>query len=245
MIEPQTDAPEPPRDEPWYRRRTTVAGIAAVLALSVAAGFAWRPHDRPPLRLGGLRGIDVSHYQGAINWSDVASGGISFAYIKATEGTNFVDPRFAQNWAGAEAAGLRRGAYHFFTLCSPGPDQATNFLNTVPVESDSLPPALDLELSGNCSARPPASSVEAEIGAYLQAVEAATGQQVVIYVRDDFEKRYPVRDWFPRPQWRSGPHRRSTNADWAIWQLGSGPVSGISGHVDLDVMRSPSTPSPS
>src|SRR5437867_1330928 len=118
MIEPQTDAPDP-ASSPWYRRRTTIAGIAAVLALAVAAGFVARlPRDRPSPRLSGLRGIDVSHYQGAINWDDVASGGISFAYIKATEGTNFVDPLFAQNWAGAEAAGLRRGAYHFFTLCS-------------------------------------------------------------------------------------------------------------------------------
>jgi len=252
MIDTQPDtpdtpeAPDAPRRQPWYRRRTTIAAAVAVVALAVTVGFLTeRSRDRPPLRLTGVRGIDVSHYQGTINWTEVASGGISFAYIKATEGGNFVDPRFAENWAGAEAAGLSRGAYHFFTLCSSGAEQAANFLNNVPVESDALPPALDLELSGNCAARPPASSVEQEVGAFLQQVEAATGTQVVIYVRDDFEKRYPVREWFARPQWRSGPHRRSSNTDWMIWQLGSGPVSGISGHVDLDVMRRPNLPTAS
>ena len=61
MIELQTDAPEPATRQPWYRRRTTIAGIAAVLALSVAVGFfAWLPHDGPSLRLSGPRGIDVS-----------------------------------------------------------------------------------------------------------------------------------------------------------------------------------------
>jgi lysozyme len=75
---------------------------------------------RPALLPGERYGIDVSHHQGVIDWERVANDGISFAYMKATEGNEFVDERFADNWRGAANAGLDRGAYHYFPLCSPG-----------------------------------------------------------------------------------------------------------------------------
>ncbi|HEX8099092.1 MAG TPA: GH25 family lysozyme, partial [Actinomycetota bacterium] len=84
----------------------------------------------------------------AINWRRVRAAGIEFAYIKASEGTDVSDPRFRPNWDGARAAGLETGAYHFFSLCSPGLDQAGNFLQAAPAARDAMPPAVDLEIAG-------------------------------------------------------------------------------------------------
>ena len=86
------------------------------------------PHHRPGLEAGERFGIDVSTHQGAIDWAAVAGDGIDAAYVKASEGATFEDDRFAENWAGAKAAGLEVGAYHFFTLCKEGEEQAANLL---------------------------------------------------------------------------------------------------------------------
>ena len=75
-----------------------------------------------------LAGIDVSHFQGEVDWGAVAAAGVRFAFIKATEGLDDVDPRFAQNWQGSRAAGLLRGAYHFLHPNLDARQQAAHFL---------------------------------------------------------------------------------------------------------------------
>jgi lysozyme len=219
------------------RKRWLLAiGAVATLAVAAAAGrYVWLPEYRPSLRPGESYGIDVSHHQGPIDWRRVARDGISFAYVKATEGGDHVDTRFAENWAGAAGAGLRRGAYHFFTLCVPGEAQARNFAGVVG-DAPMLPPAVDLELAGNCSARPPAADVERELRAFLTVVEQATGHRAVLYVGDDFAGRY-FRDVDGREQWVPRPLRRP-GGDWVMWQVsGFAHVHGIDGPVDLDVGR--------
>lgn len=144
----------------------------------VFAGWCWFvvvPNWRPLLRDGERYGVDVSAHQGEINWHRVASDGIEFAYIKASEGGDFTDSRFAENWTAAGEAGLDRGAYHFFTLCRPGDEQARHFIAVAPPDPPALAPAVDLELAGNCTRRPPASDVQAELRAFLEIVEAAWG----------------------------------------------------------------------
>ncbi|HEX2039684.1 MAG TPA: GH25 family lysozyme [Acidimicrobiales bacterium] len=200
--------------------------------------FVWFPHYRPALRDGERYGVDVSHHQGEIDWDRVARDDITFAYIKATEGKDHVDRRFEQNWEGARAVGLQRGAYHFFTLCSPGRAQAQHFVDVVPDDVDALPAAVDLELAGNCAARPPAAEVRAELDAFLDVVEEATGKQAVLYVGDDFERTYPVRKALDRPLWHRRILWRADVEGWWIWQFtGWGRVDGISGRADVNVMR--------
>ena len=98
-------------------RRRIVLGAAGLLVSGAAAWwFWWVPSWRPPLEDGERYGIDVSAHQRAIDWQAVAADGIEFAYVKATEGGDFTDRRFADNWAAADAAGLDRGAYHFLLL---------------------------------------------------------------------------------------------------------------------------------
>ncbi|HEV7720895.1 MAG TPA: GH25 family lysozyme [Iamia sp.] len=225
----------------WVRRGLvgTVVGLLVLGAVGFVGWKVWFPHHRPALRDGERYGIDVSNHQGAIDWDAVAADDIDFAYLKATEGGDHVDPRFASSWEDARAAGLDVGAYHFFTLCRPGAEQAANFLATMPDGSD-LPPALDLELTGNCADRPPADDVRREVRAFVDAVEEETGETVLLYVLDDWEDRYPSRDLGDRdrPLWhrRIGPLR--PGGDWTLWQYtGIARVDGIDGGVDLNVMR--------
>ena len=199
--------------------------------------YEWVPGWRPPLHEGERYGIDVSAHQGAIDWELVARDGIEFAYIKATEGGDFVDRRFAENWAGARDAGLDHGAYHFFTLCTPGADQAQNFLEVAAPDPDALAPAVDLELAGNCSDRPPPAEVNEHLNAFVDVVEASWGRQLVLYVGNDYLGRYPV-ERLARPLWLRRFLVRPSEGLWSIWQVhGYARVDGIDGPVDLDVMR--------
>lgn len=234
LEEPDTEAPAP-------RRRRWPFLVAGVLIGVVLVGlwgrYRWWPSYRPGLEDGERYGVDVSHHQGEIDWEKVAADDIEFAYIKATEGGDFVDTAFAANWAGAGDAGIDRGAYHFFTLCRAGAEQAANFLETVPTGGE-LPPAVDLELAGNCSERPTQTWVEEELGVFLDEVEEATGQPVVLYVGDDFEGRYPVRDELDRPIWHRRILFRPDVEGWWIWQFHAwADVDGIDGNADLNVMR--------
>jgi lysozyme len=201
--------------------------------------FVFVPNWRPPLREGERYGVDVSAHQGEIDWRRVAADEIRFAYIKASEGGSFTDSRFRANWAAASAAGLDRGAYHFFTLCRSGDEQARHFLAVAPPDPRALRPAVDLELSGNCSSRPPASKVDAELETFLNLVEAAWGRPALLYVGDDWEHRYPVRTRLDRPLWQLRFLRRPNLDNVRVWQIhGFAHVEGISGRVDLNIMRS-------
>jgi len=160
------------------------------------------------------------------------------AYVKASEGGDFVDRRFGENWRAAGEAGLDRGAYHFFSLCTPGLVQARNFLAVASPDPVALAPAVDLELAGNCGERPDAAVVHTELDAFLRQVEDAWRTEVVLYVGDDFEARYGVRRGVVRPLWHRRFLLRPDVDDWQIWQVhGYAHVDGVSGRVDLDLRR--------
>jgi lysozyme len=208
------------------------------VVVAVVFWFVVVPNWRPPLHDGERYGVDVSAHQGKIDWRQVAADDIDFAYIKASEGGGFTDSRYRENWTGAGEAGLDRGAYHFFTLCRPGEEQARHFLAVAPPDPRALAPAVDLELAGNCSRRPAASEVEAELATFLEIVDAAWGQPALVYVRDDWENRYPVRTRLDRPLWQFRFLRRPNLEDVRVWQIhGFAHVEGILGRVDLNIMR--------
>jgi lysozyme len=185
-----------------------------------------------------VMGIDVSVHQGQVDWPQVADAGYSFAYIKATEGVDYVDPQFTANWRGVHQAGMTRGAYHYFTLCSSGADQAADFLKTVPVDDTALPPALDLEFDGACDERPEADDAQGEIDAFVSAVEAAWGRRVVVYSSSEWRMHYGLPVAEERPDWLFSDSGRPGQGDWAVWQLRfDGTVPGITKKVDVDVAR--------
>src|SRR5919106_1214014 len=135
-----------------------LASCAAPTSYSSAAGDA-KPHPRVARAQElPIHGIDVSKWQGKIDWASVRAAGTQFAFIKATEGGDHVDERFLENWHGAQQAGIPRGAYHFVYWCRPAHEQAAWFKRNVPQDPDALPPVLDVEWNGqsvNCPKKVP------------------------------------------------------------------------------------------
>ena len=129
-----------------------------------------------------VMGVDVSRYQGNIDWPVLASQDVSFAFIKATEGSSHVDPCFAENWQGAAGAGVYRGAYHFFSFESSGATQAENFISVVGELDGDLPPVVDLEFYGEY-AEDPLSKKEtrAILDELLDTLEDHYGTPPIIY----------------------------------------------------------------
>jgi lysozyme len=214
-----------------------LASFAAPAALARARHAGFHHHRHHAHRLdarGTARGIDVSHYQGDINWRAVAHDHVSFAYIKATEGADNRDARFARNWRGARSAGIRVGAYHYFNFCRSGRAQAVNFLAVTP-RASALPPAVDLEPpSRHCRVSGP--RVRRELTTYLARVERRDGRRAVLYVTPGFYQTY--HRYLPaRPMWRrSISARPGRGQSWSLWQYRMrGRVSGIHGNVDLNV----------
>lgn len=216
----------------------TAIVLVAVVGIGAAWWFAYVPNGRPALRAGEVLAIDVSNHQGAIDWPAVAGDDVGAAMIKATEGNDYVDPRFTENWAGAGEAGIRRGAYHFFTLCSPGNEQAENFLSAAPPDADALAPAIDLELIGACERRPSQAEVDAELTDFRRTVEEAWGRPLLVYARGSFTSEYSIGALAERPQWVTNYFVRPADDSWTMWQVHYfAKIDGIEGQVDLDVLR--------
>lgn len=211
-----------------------------VLALIAAGALVHGDLISLWVRRDHLVGIDVSHHQGPIDWVKVRKAGVAFAFIKATEGATLTDSAFAANWSHANAAGVLRGAYHFFTFCSAGRDQAAHFVGVVPIELEVLPPLVDLELEGNCSKRPSVDELKVEIDDFLGIIEPFYRQKAIFYVTEELYARYGavtqerelfVRELFTRPGWLDG--RR-----WLFWQFhDNGRVDGVKGAIDLDAFH--------
>lgn len=218
--------------------------ISAVVVSSVASPAVARHVHRshPSEKHYRSHGIDVSHHQGHIAWAKLPRQGVDFAYIKATEGADRVDSRFSINWRASDAAGIRRGAYHFFTLCRSGRDQAVHFVRHVPADAAALAPAVDLEFPGNCKRRPSRTKFHKELGDFLRIVEARYGKHAVLYLTPHFDRHYRVSASFKRPLWlRSlGSRPRFGAHGWKIWQTSSSRrLDGVHGRVDWNVSRTP------
>lgn len=193
---------------------------------------------QPEARKVRQRGIDASHHQGDIDWRAVAGDDIEFAYLKATEGTTFTDPRFTDHRDAARKAGLDVGGYHYYQLCSPGRPQADHFaavLGRLDSPRD-LPGAIDLELAGSCAEPPPRDALLTEVQAFLERVRERTGRRPVVYLYPEFEERYGFADELDdHRQWVRSLDGRPAR-DWWIWQRSeTGTVAGIDGPVDLNV----------
>lgn len=188
-----------------------------------------------------VRGVDVSHYQGEINWNALAVQNIQFVYIKATEGSTYVDEKFADNFRAARQTGLRVGAYHFFSFDSPGTNQAANFIETVEAFKGMMPPVVDVEFYGNKEVNPPDPlEVRSQLQAYLDAVEEAYGKRPVIYATYESWELYIKNQFEDYPLWiRDIWNRPEKSLDWTFWQYTNrGRLKGFSGdepYIDLNV----------
>lgn len=189
-----------------------------------------------------IHGIDVSRYQERINWSTVSEMQVrdvrlSFAIMKATEGTTRVDPTFKRNWRNCKEAGLVRGAYHFFIASRDGKKQAEHFLKHVKLSSGDLPPVLDVETTNGVVA----FQLRKEVKAWIETVEQATGVKPIIYTNADFYKRYLQEHFEDYPLWVAHyleAHQPRISRSWVMWQHSeNGRVNGIRSKVDFNVFN--------
>jgi lysozyme len=187
-----------------------------------------------------VSGLDVSHYNGSIDWASVANAGIVFAYAKATEGTASQDTHFQANYTAMQQNNILRGAYHFFRPSLDGQAQADNFLKFVTaLEQGDLPPALDVEVSDGQAPHVIISRVQQ----WLDTVEAALGRTPLIYTARGFWSanlagspafgRYPL--WVAHYTNNPSPNLPPGFLNYTFWQYSeAGHISGITGSVDLD-----------
>ena len=226
---------------------TSVSTLYGVSVAYAAAGLFQLSLSPPPTPAVVLEGIDVSHYQGTIDWTQVPAAGKRFAIMQATVGETYVDPTYAANHAGARAAGLPIGAYHFaFPLGLPNDAvlQADWFADNAALLPGDLVPALDLERTGGLST----SDLQAWVGAWLGEVYAKLGVRPMIYTSPTFwtnsmgsttmfaDQGFSVL-WIAH--WRTStptlPAGNWGGHGWTFWQYSNcGAVTGITGCVDLD-----------
>jgi lysozyme len=186
-----------------------------------------------------VKGIDVSTYQGTIDWSKVAAAGIAFGVARVSDGTKYPDAQFASNWKQMKAQGIVRSVYQFFRASQDPVAQAdlllTDVANAGGFQPGDLPPVIDVETADGQTD----TAVRAAMQAWLDHVEAAVGRKPIIYsgpshstMLGDGFSAYPL--WVPN--WGvSCPKMTSNWTTWTFWQYSDqGTVSGISGAVDLD-----------
>lgn len=169
-----------------------------------------------------VKGVDVSSYQGEIDWDVLASQDISFVFIKATEGSSFVDKKFAYNFEEAGKTSLAVGAYHFFSYDSEGRTQAENFINTVVPFEGMLPPVIDVEFYGDKAVNPPDRvEVEKQLKTMLDLLEEHYGQKPVIYATEKSYELFLSDDYEEYDIWIRNVISRPELSDdriWTFWQ---------------------------
>ncbi len=193
-----------------------------------------------------IHGIDVSKYQGDIDWQAVKESGVAFAFIKATEGGDNMDAKFQRNWEGARAAGVPRGAYHFVYWCRPPHEEIAQFKRVAPADPDALPPVLDVEAtptSKSCKRTLYREEVLADMRQMLEDMERHYGKKPIIYTSVDFYQailhsdalsEYPI--WVRSTKYH--PQVRYGSRKWTFWQYRSdGSVPGITGAVDQNAFH--------
>lgn len=228
------------REHRWIVADAALLLGAALLLFVLYQTGIWEP-NRPASSSYTVQGVDVSAHQGTVDFARLSAQRIRFAFVKATEGAGFRDSRFAQNWDNARKAELKTGAYHFFHFDVDAAAQAANFIRTVPVEADALPPVVDLEFYGRYRQNHPArAQVRRMLDTLLPALEARYGKPPILYCTGDTYGAYLKGAYARNPVWiRSVGLPPAKPANWTFWQYSDkGKLDGYSGSepfIDFDV----------
>lgn len=206
-------------------------------------GFRWRAlYGDPNYPEGyGIHGIDISHHQGKIEWTKLRNAMINrttlkFIMVKATEGSDYIDENFDENFEMVKEIGIIRGAYHFWSNLSTAREQAYFFLDKVKLEPGDLPPVLDVE---NIPSNMSVEEFQMEILAWLHIVEDRYHVKPIIYTYYKFKETYLGDTRFDDyPYWIAHYYVSEVQykGKWKFWQhTDVGRLPGILGYVDLDI----------
>lgn len=222
--------------------RKWIAGLGALsLALALGAAGAWAfagswAPSRPEFRYQGLE-IDAAN--GPVDWAVVRGGGADFVYLTATRGAEVREPGFEERWLAVDAAGLRRGAMHVYSLCRLATDQANNFNTTVPRAEDALPPVVALDFDQGCAARPDRSVVVDELIRYLTIIEMHSGKPALLKISQRFEEAYRLTAAIKRPMWAVRNYFPPAYGarPWRMWQASDWRrIDGVSTPIHWSVV---------
>jgi lysozyme len=172
------------------------------------------------------RGVDISYWQGRVDWRAVEAAGISFVYLRATEGTTVVDSTFRLHWAALGETRILRGASHRFRPAGDAAAQAEHFLSVAAPRKGDLPPMLDIEAVDDV----PEERLVHGVRTWLRIVEQRTG------VRPIVQTLRPEREVGDYPLWIAEYGVQAPSVEkWVFWQHSQrGRVPGIENVVDLD-----------
>lgn len=251
---PRSKKKTQPRTMPVWLRNL----LAVCIILVFSTGFYWffiRPYAyrwKPCYGQKGygvcmpcnyeVHGIDISHYQGKIDWELLSQNReakfpIHFIFLKATEGGDHGDDTFTQNFGQARKYGFIRGAYHYFIPKTDAHKQADFFIRTVQLAKGDLPPVLDVETTGKQSPQ----ELKTAVKTWLDRVEAHYGVKPILYTSYKFKKRYLSDSIFNAyPYWIAHYYVDSVRYEgkWHFWQhTDVGTVPGIEEEVDLNVFN--------
>ncbi len=215
----------------WFKSNVTNSPEVESFGILMPKGYA-------------VHGIDVSKHQGDIDWKRVSQMkkngiGISFAFIKATEGITRQDEKFEVNWKHAEQNGILRGAYHFYYPSRDADKQADNFIANVKLLPGDLPPVADIEYTNGRSAK----KIREGLKVFLLRLEKYYKVKPVIYTNTNYYNTYLRGNFDEYPLWIAGyyDHERFYNefiTPWYFWQHSEkGNVDGIRGKVDFNVFN--------
>lgn len=185
-----------------------------------------------------VRGIDISHYQGDIDWNILSQEDhVQFAFIKATEGREHKDPKFLENWNAAQESDVFVGAYHFFTFGSTGKEQAENFIDTVPIADNVLPPVIDVEIY-EAEVIPEKKDLQKELDVMLDMLESHYGVKPIIYTNSSTYISHLLGGYLKYDIWMSNLYCEPI-INWTFWQYNfEGKLKGFAQEeipVDLNV----------
>lgn len=207
--------------------------------------------NNPSAKAYPIRGVDVSWYQGDIEWDAFTAQGIDFAFIKATEGSSHVDKKFYDNFEQALNASLQVGAYHFFSYDSAGKTQAENFIKTLGSSeniSDTmldamLPPVVDIEFYGDKKKNlPQKDTTQKQLSILLDELEKQYGKKPIIYATKKSYDLYIANDYTEYDIWIRSVYTKPTLSDgraWTFWQYTDKEqldgYAGVEKFIDVNV----------
>src|SRR5579863_9736035 len=214
-------------------RQAILAALSVAGCVNDPAQVAQQDQDSTVCGVGPtVKGIDVSYYQGTIDWNAVAGDGVVYAFVRVSDGTGFPDPQFDNYWAGSRSAGIYHGAYQFFEPADVVTAQADLLLGKInnTIAADDLPPVLAVEVTGGLSA----SQVAANVKQWVDYVGGKLGRPPIIYVGKYFwEDNVGDPDDSTSPLWHAQytsatcPDIADAWSNWAFWQYTStGTVAG-------------------